>query len=116
VEGWEKRAGVMRVNATHTCHPRRRLGMAIRRGFLVSSSGSGKEVKTMAMHKPKLPEETSADRQTARRPLVGRLDIKALHVPQGPDSGINAIIGKWPGDEGLGEDEERLIALIEEIS
>jgi hypothetical protein len=41
---------------------------------------------------------------------------KPSTFPQGPDSGINAIIGKWPGDEGLGEDEERFIALIEEIS
>jgi hypothetical protein len=65
--------------------------------------------------KPKLTEEAS-DHPTVRRPLMGRLDLKSLHVPQGPDSGINAIIGKWPGDEGLGEDEERLIALIEEIS
>jgi hypothetical protein len=70
----------------------------------------------MALREPKLPEETVAGRRPARRPLVGRLDLKALHVPQGPDSGINAIIGKWPGDEGLGEDEERFIALIEEIS
>jgi hypothetical protein len=64
-----------------------------------------------------LPKKTDADRPTVRRrTLMGRLDLKALHVPQGPDSGINAIIGKWPGDEGLGEDEERFIALIEEIS
>ena len=66
----------------------------------------------MALHKPKLTEETSADRQTGRRPLVGRLDLKALHVPQGPDSGINAIMGKWPGDES----EEEILALLEELS
>jgi hypothetical protein len=29
-------------------------------------------------------------------------------------SGFNAIIGKWPIEEG--EDEEEIIALIEEIS
>ena len=70
----------------------------------------------MASQTPKLPEETNADPSTGKRPLVGTIDLKALHVPQGPDSGINAIIGKWPGDEGLGEDEERFIALVEEIS
>jgi hypothetical protein len=88
--------------------------MAIRTASLVSLSGE--EVKPMALHKPKLPEESSAERQTPRRSFVGRLDLKALHVPQGPNSGINAIIGKWPGDEGLGDDEERFIALVEEIS
>ncbi len=50
----------------------------------------------MTIQKSKLPEET-ADHPTARRPLVRRLDLTALHVPQGPDSGINAIMGKWPG-------------------
>jgi hypothetical protein len=70
----------------------------------------------MASQKPKLPRESDADQQTVRRPLVRKLDLKALHQPQGPDTGINAIIGKWPGDEGLGEDEERFIALVEEIS
>jgi hypothetical protein len=47
-----------------------------------------------------------------RRPLVRRLDIASLHQPQGPDSGINAIIGKWPGDES----EEEILALLEELS
>jgi hypothetical protein len=40
------------------------------------------------------------------------MDLKALHVPQGPDSGINAIIGKWPGDES----DEEIFALLEELS
>jgi hypothetical protein len=65
----------------------------------------------MTIQKSKLPEET-ADHPTARRPLVRRLDVTALHVPQGPDSGINAIMGKWPGDES----EEEILALLEELS
>jgi hypothetical protein len=32
-------------------------------------------------------------------PLGATLDVKALHKPQGPRSGISAIFGKWPGDE-----------------
>jgi hypothetical protein len=84
--------------------------MAIRKASLVSLSG--KEVKLMALRKPKLPEEPVADQRPARRPLVGRLDLAALHVPQGPDSGINAIIGKWPGNES----EEEILALLEELS
>lgn len=36
-------------------------------------------------------------------PLFGVLDRRALHQPQGPRSGINAIIGRWPGDESDGE-------------
>lgn len=68
----------------------------------------------MASRKPTLPREADADRQPVeRRPLVGKLDIAALHQPQGPDSGINAIIGKWPGDD---LSEEEFIALVEEIS
>jgi hypothetical protein len=72
----------------------------------------GEEVTPMARHKPKLPEEAAADKQTVRSPLVRRLDLKALHVPQGPDSGINAIMGKWPGDES----EEEILAALEELS
>jgi hypothetical protein len=67
----------------------------------------------MASHKPTLPREDDADPQTVRRPLVRKLDISALRQPQGPDSGINAIIGKWPGDD---LSEEEFIALVEEIS
>jgi hypothetical protein len=47
-----------------------------------------------------------------KRPIVGKLDLDALHQPQGPDSGINAIIGKWPGDES----DEEILALLEELS
>jgi hypothetical protein len=32
-------------------------------------------------------------------PLGATLDAKALRKPQGPRSGVNAIFGKWPGDE-----------------
>jgi hypothetical protein len=68
----------------------------------------------MASHKPTLPREDDADPQPVRRRiLVRKLDISALHQPQGPDSGINAIIGKWPGDD---LSEEEFIALVEEIS
>jgi len=68
----------------------------------------------MAISKPKPPEEPEDQQPVERRPLVGKLDLEALHQPQGPSSGINAIIGKWPFEEG--EDEEQFIALIEEIS
>ena len=60
------------------------------------------------------PEPAEDDLRSARPPLVRRLDISALHQPQGPNSGINAIIGKWPGDDDLSEEE--FIALVEEIS
>ncbi|HEX4498360.1 MAG TPA: hypothetical protein VIE43_21970 [Thermoanaerobaculia bacterium] len=64
----------------------------------------------MALREPKPFEAVPRPRD--RRPLVGRMDLKALHVPQGPDSGINAIIGKWPGDES----DEEIFALLEELS
>jgi hypothetical protein len=68
----------------------------------------------MASQKPKLSEAPTANRRRPpfKRPLVGRIDLKALHVPQGPRSGINAIIGKWPGNES----EEEVLAMLEELS
>jgi hypothetical protein len=47
-----------------------------------------------------------------RRVLVRRLDRKALHRPQGPNSGINAIIGRIPADD----DDEEIIALLQKLS
>ena len=50
--------------------------------------------------------------RSPRRVLVRKLDLNALDQPQGPNTGINAIIGKWPGDES----DEEIIALLEEMS
>ena len=49
---------------------------------------------------------------TERPVIIGKLDRQALHQPQGPDSGFNALIGKWPGSES----EEEILALLEEMS
>jgi hypothetical protein len=46
------------------------------------------------------------------RPLSVPLDTRALHRVQGPRTGLNALIGEWPGDES----EETILALIEELS
>ena len=40
------------------------------------------------------------------------MDRLYLDQPQTPTSGINAIIGRWPGDES----EEELLAALEELS
>jgi len=48
----------------------------------------------------------------APRPLLGELDRQSLLKPQSPRSGINAIIGHWPGDET----EEEILEALEEIS
>jgi hypothetical protein len=74
-------------------------------------SSSGEEAKTVSTPKPK-PSEKPEGQPVKRRFLVGKLDLKALHQPQGPDSGINAIMGKWPGDET----DEEILALLEEMS
>jgi hypothetical protein len=67
----------------------------------------------MASRKPTLPREADAGQPPIEwRPLVEELDIAALHQPQGPDSGMNAIIGRWPGDES----DEEILALLEELS
>ena len=47
-----------------------------------------------------------------RSVMVRKLDYGALDQPQGPDTGFNAIIGKWPGDES----DEEILALLEEMS
>jgi hypothetical protein len=41
-----------------------------------------------------------------------KIDVSRLRKPQGAKSGINAIIGKWPGDET----EEVITAILEELS
>jgi hypothetical protein len=62
---------------------------------------------------PHQPEEEERFEVRSRdRVLVRKLDLEALHQPQGPTTGINAIIGKWPGDES----EEEILALLEEMS
>jgi len=40
-----------------------------------------------------------------------RLDVSALRKPQGPRSGVAAIIGKWPGDETDSEIQRELEAI-----
>lgn len=42
----------------------------------------------------------------------GRLDVNRLRRPQGPRSGMAAIMGRWPGDES----EAEIVAALERIS
>jgi hypothetical protein len=44
------------------------------------------------------------------KPVLTALDTRALRVPQDERSGINAIFGRWPGDES---EEEMMVALGE---
>jgi hypothetical protein len=46
------------------------------------------------------------------RPLFGVTDVQDVRRPQGPRSGINAIIGAWPGDET----DDEVFAMLEEMS
>lgn len=46
------------------------------------------------------------------RPLFGPTDDRDLRRPQGPRSGINALIGSWPGDET----DDEIFAMLEEMS
>jgi hypothetical protein len=67
----------------------------------------------MSDPKPKPSEEPEDQQPILRRgTLVRKLDLEALHRPQGPDSGLNAVMGKWPGDES----DEEILALLEEMS
>jgi hypothetical protein len=49
---------------------------------------------------------------TVPAPLFRVMDAPSLHQPQGPRSGVNAIIGRWPGDES----EEEITAALRELS
>jgi hypothetical protein len=43
---------------------------------------------------------------------VPRPERRTLRRPQGPRSGINAVIGRWPGDET----EEEILSVLEKLS
>lgn len=45
------------------------------------------------------------------RPVLRELDLRSLHEPQGPRSGVAAIFGKWPGDESDAELEHAISEL-----
>lgn len=46
------------------------------------------------------------------QPLFGATDVQNVRPVQGPRSGINAIIGMWPG----GETDDEIFAMLEEMS
>ena len=56
------------------------------------------------------PDEPSGAHPIFRK--IGKIDRRALYRPQTPSSGINAIIGRWPGDES----EEEILAALEKLS
>jgi hypothetical protein len=45
-------------------------------------------------------------------PLGSQAEAKSLHVPQGPRTGLHALLGKWPGDE----DDEAIRRGLEAVS
>jgi hypothetical protein len=68
----------------------------------------------MAAPKPKPSEEPEDQRPVERRQsgILKKFDPSVLDRPQGPDSGLNAVMGKWPGDET----DEEILALLEKLS
>jgi hypothetical protein len=44
--------------------------------------------------------------------LLPALDLRSLHKPQGPRSGVSAVMGRWPGDET----DDEVDALLTELS
>jgi hypothetical protein len=62
-------------------------------------------------NKPKLPAirpENGNPGAAVPRPALPSFDLQSLHVPQAPNSGVNAIWGQWPGEE---TDEEFTAAM-----
>jgi len=49
---------------------------------------------------------------TPPRPVAGPMSAARLRAPQGPKSGLNAIFGKWPGEQS----DEELAAALDELS
>jgi hypothetical protein len=45
-------------------------------------------------------------------PLFRIMDVGSLRQPQGPRSGVNAVVGRWPGDET----DEEIAAALRELS
>jgi hypothetical protein len=69
----------------------------------------------MASPKPKSHQRTPTGHEEKRAPLSGilkKFDPSMLDRPQGPDSGLNAVMGKWPGDET----DEEILAMLEKLS
>lgn len=70
----------------------------------------------MASPKQKLYQETPMEHAEEKRApqsgILKKFDPSVLDRPQGPDSGLNAVMGKWPGDET----DEEILALLEELS
>jgi hypothetical protein len=46
------------------------------------------------------------------KPILATVDVRSLRELQGPRTGINAIIGQWPGDET----DEEIRAALENLS
>lgn len=72
---------------------------------------SGKVLRVDAEHVEPAGEE-SAIWSKMPMPGRGRLEVSELRQPQGPRSGIAAVIGKWPGDET----DEQIKEALEEMS
>jgi hypothetical protein len=45
------------------------------------------------------------------KPAPSRTDLRAIHQPHGPNTGLSAIYGKWPGNES----EEQLLAALKDL-
>lgn len=71
---------------------------------------SGKTLRLEADHIEPAGDD-SAFWSVEPRPLWGAAEL-SLRQPQGPRSGINAIMGQWPGDES----DEELARALEELS
>jgi hypothetical protein len=61
---------------------------------------------------PDEEEELLQAQPPLRTGILKKFDPRILDRPQGPDSGLNAVMGKWPGDET----DEEVLAMLEELS
>jgi hypothetical protein len=73
---------------------------------------SGALLRVDADHLAAAEEEDLRMWSVMPEPLDVQPNPRAVRQPQGPRSGINAIFGKWPGDET----DEEIFQLLEEMS
>jgi len=74
--------------------------------------GDSEELQHLEADLIEQPSATDALWAKMPRPMFPKLNVEALLQPQDAGSGINAIRGKWPGDES----DDEIFAALEELS
>ena len=83
-------------------------GKEVAMSAVVHFRPSGAPLRIEAQHVRPASSSDLAVFSEVPQPIESRLDLKSLTRPQGPSSGMNAIFGRWPGNETAEEIIEAL--------